>query len=85
MAKRGTLDHPKTLDLACRLEIMPPWALGLLEATWHWVAKYAPTGDVTNVKPALLASSIRYAGDPGAMVATASGGVLAAPLAATAA
>lgn len=63
MAKRGTLEHPKTLDLAGRLGIMEPFALGLLEAFWNWVGKYHPTGNVTNVRPALLAASIRYRGD----------------------
>lgn len=63
MAKRGTLEHPKTLDLAGRLGIMPPFALGILEAFWAWVGKYYASGDVTNVRPALMADSIRYAGD----------------------
>lgn len=63
MAKRGTLEHPKTLDLAGRLGIMEPFALGLLEAFWGWVGKYHPSGDVSNVRPALLAASIRYRAD----------------------
>jgi hypothetical protein len=67
MAKRGTLEHPKTLDLAGRLGIMEPFALGLLEAFWNWVGKYHPAGDVTNVRPALLASSIRFRGDADAL------------------
>ena len=54
MAKRGTLRrHPKTMNLARRLGIMPPYALGVLEALWAWVAKYAPTGDVTEADPRL--------------------------------
>jgi len=63
MAKRGVLDHPKTLDLAGRLHICPPFAMGLLEALWHWTAKYKPSGDVTGTSPELFAASIRYAGD----------------------
>lgn len=70
MAKRGTLEHPKTLDLAERLGIMEPFALGLLEAFWGWVGKYHPSGDVTNVRPALLAASIRYRGDSAQLWAT---------------
>ena len=63
MAKRGILEHPKTLDLAERLELMAPFAVGLLECFWHWVAKYYPNGDVTGMRPALLAASIRYSGN----------------------
>lgn len=47
MAKRGTLVHPKTKRLARKLG-MPPWAaLGLLEAFWEWVGRYASTGAFT--------------------------------------
>ena len=63
MAKRGTLEHPKTLALADKLGIMDPWALGLLEAFWNWVARYHPDGDVSGTKPSMLARSIRYTGD----------------------
>jgi hypothetical protein len=64
MAKRGILEHPKTLDLAARLDIMAPYAVGLLEVFWQWVAKYHPTGDISGTRPRLMASSIRYAGNP---------------------
>lgn len=63
MAKRGTLEHPKTLDLAERLDIMEPFALGILEAFWNYVSKYHTNGDVTALRPALLVRSIRYKGD----------------------
>jgi hypothetical protein len=47
MAKRGTLEHPRTRRLARQLG-MPAWAaLGLLEAFWHWVGRYSPTGLLT--------------------------------------
>lgn len=67
MAKRGILEHPKTLDLAERLGIMEPFAVGLLEVFWQWVAKYHPRGDVTGTRPRILASSIRYKGDADAL------------------
>jgi len=63
VAKRGILEHPKLLALAESLGIMDPWALGLLEAFWHWVAKYHPNGDLTGTRPSLFARSIRYTGD----------------------
>lgn len=44
MAKRGTLDHPKTKRLARALGAKPWAALGLLEAFWHWVGRYRPSG-----------------------------------------
>ena len=63
MAKRGVLEHPKTLDLACTLGIMDCFALGILEAFWHHVGKYHEDGDMTGAKPAMVARSIRYTGD----------------------
>jgi hypothetical protein len=63
VAKRGILEHPKLMALAESLGIMDPWALGLLEAFWHWVAKYHPNGDLTGTRPSLFARSIRYTGD----------------------
>ena len=60
MAKRGALEHPKTLDLAERLGLDDCFALGILEAFWHHVSKYFNDGDVTALKPGVCARSIRY-------------------------
>lgn len=46
MAKRGTLRHPKTLELADRLDCDVGTAFGILEALWHFTADFAPRGDV---------------------------------------
>ncbi len=63
MAKRGTLEHPKTKRLARELQ-MPVWAaLGLLEAIWHWVSRYAPTGVLTAEDIADLCDTIRFDGN----------------------
>lgn len=67
MALRGTLEHPKTLTLADALGIMDCFALGVLEAFWHHVAKYHPDGDVSDLTPGVMARSIRYSGDPDAL------------------
>lgn len=67
MAKRGALEHPKTMELAALLGIDECFALGILEALWHHVARYFPSGDVTPAKPALLARSLRYSGDGAAL------------------
>lgn len=66
MAKRGTLEHPKTLKLARRLGIQPWMALGLLEGFWHWCSKYAITGEIKS-DPEQIADGIRYTDDPQAM------------------
>jgi hypothetical protein len=63
MAKRGILEHEKTLMLADQLGIMEPFAVGILEVFWQWVAKYHPQGDITGVRPRLMASAIRYRDD----------------------
>ena len=44
--KRGTIDHPKTLQLASVLKIRLLEAVGLLESLWHWTAKYSPRGNI---------------------------------------
>lgn len=64
VAKRGVLDHEKTIMLADCLGIVEPFALGVLEAFWQWVAKFRPSGDLTTTQPALMARSIRYVADP---------------------
>lgn len=62
MAKRGILEHPKTLRLARKLGIEPWAAVGLLECFWHWCARYAITGVITS-DPEDFADGIRYNGN----------------------
>ena len=64
MAKRGILEHEKTLELADYLGIPEIYVVGVLEVFWQWVARYHHDGDVTGTKPAVLARAIRYPGDP---------------------
>jgi hypothetical protein len=64
MAKKGILEHPKTLTLADALGIMDCFAVGILETFWHHVGKYHDDGDISDLKPSILARSIRYSGDP---------------------
>lgn len=47
MAKRGTLGHPKCKRLGRALGMEAWAALGLLEAFWHWVGRYRPTGQLS--------------------------------------
>ncbi len=61
--KKGTPDHPKTLDLAANLGI-PIWAAcGILETLWHWTAKYAPCGDIGKFTDAAIARGIGWTED----------------------
>lgn len=69
MAKAKTLEHPKTLALADALGIMDCFALGILEAFWHHVTAYYPDGEITDMKPRVMARSIRYTGDADELVA----------------
>ena len=48
---------------------MDCFALGIVEAFWHHVAKYHEDGDITGLKPGTLARSIRYTGDPAELLA----------------
>jgi hypothetical protein len=78
VAKRGTLEHPKTKRLA-RAIGAPPWAaLGLLEAFWHWVGRYRPQGFLTAEDFLDCMDTIRYDGDLSAVL-TAAGFLEEAP------
>lgn len=44
--KRGTPNHPKTLELAKILKIPRVYAVGILEQLFHFTAEYAPKGDI---------------------------------------
>jgi hypothetical protein len=44
--KRGTPNHPKTLELAKILKVPRVYAVGILEQLFHFTAEYAPKGDI---------------------------------------
>ena len=67
--KRGTPQHPKVADLAARLNITRPHAVGLLEMLWHFTAQYAPAGDVGKFSDAAIADALGWDADPSALVA----------------
>lgn len=64
MAKRGTLLHPKTQELADLLGIDPPSALGLLSGLWEVVGEYAPHGDISQLRAAHVCRMIQSRLDP---------------------
>lgn len=68
MAKRGIIDHAKTLGLAASLDIDECFAVGILESLFQWVSKHRFTGELTGAKPKVLAAAIRYRGDADALV-----------------
>lgn len=63
MAKRGILEHPKTLKLGRKLGIPPCFAVGILECLWHWCGRYAIQGEI-KAGWEEIADAIRYPGDP---------------------
>ena len=67
MAKRGIIDHPKTLGLAASLELDECFAVGILESLFQWVSKHRFTGELTGAKPKAVAAAIRYRGDAEAL------------------
>lgn len=62
--KRGTIEHPKTAELAAELDIPLLYAAGVLESLWHWTAKYCPRGDIGRYSNRAIASGIHWTGDP---------------------
>ena len=67
--KRNTPEHPKTLALMKALSISRLAALGLLEALWHFTARYAPQGDIGRWSDDHIANGVYWESDPGAMLA----------------
>jgi hypothetical protein len=66
--KRGTPDHPKVGDLAMRLNIPEPYALGLLAKMWEWVSKYTPSGDIGKYSDAIIASKLGWPEEPARLI-----------------
>jgi len=62
--KRGTPEHPKTLQLSALLNIRQFEAVGLLEMLWHWTARYAPQGDIGKYPNAMIAGRLDWQEDP---------------------
>jgi hypothetical protein len=67
--KRGTPEHPKTLALMDVLKIPKYQAVGILEALWHWAAKYTPRGDIGRFTDADIARGIGWDKDATTLIA----------------
>jgi hypothetical protein len=68
MAKRGTVNHPKTKDLARLLEISRSHAVGLQETMWHMTAELTKDGGIGKYPDKEIAEQLFWPGDPKALV-----------------
>ena len=66
--KRGTIEHPKTLDLMARLQITRYQAVGILESLWHFTANYAPSADVGRWPNLSISTFIGWEGEPDTLI-----------------
>lgn len=66
--KRGTIEHPKMKRLARKLRCHHLMAVGIMEAIWHWTAKYAPAGDIGKHSDDDIADGIGYDDDPTTLI-----------------
>lgn len=62
--KRGTIEHPKTIELASILGLEKWGAVGILECLWHFTSRYAPQGNVGKFSDQVIADSIGWKKEP---------------------
>jgi hypothetical protein len=62
--KREALRHPKTYDLASRLDCGRPAALGYLTLLWDYTAEVAIQGDIGKWPDGSIARACEWEGDP---------------------
>jgi len=62
--KLEALDHPKTLDLAARLNVELPTAIGYLELLWAFTGKKAPQGNIGKWPDGAIARACYWMGRP---------------------
>lgn len=75
--KLEALDHPKILDLAARLGVSRPTAIGHLELLWAFTAKLAAQGNVGKWPDGSIARACDWMGQPEAFIeAVTSAGLL---------
>jgi len=66
--KKGTPDHPKTVDLSDRLKINRAWACGILELLWSFTRDYAPEGDVGRFSDSAIARAVHWPKSPSILI-----------------
>jgi hypothetical protein len=62
--KLDALDHPKTMDLAARLNVELPTAIGYLELLWAYTGKHAPQGNIGKWPDGAIARACYWMGRP---------------------
>ena len=58
--KRGTISHPKMVELQARLDIPAYAAVGIMESLWHWTALYCPQGDLGRYSDRIIAHAVGW-------------------------
>ncbi len=61
--KRGTIEHPKTRQLARELGCPIYAVVGMLECLWHFTARYARRGDIGRFTNEQIAEAVFWTGD----------------------
>lgn len=61
-------NEKRILELADRLDLPFYAALGVLECLWHFTSAYAPKGNVGKWSNQSIARSMKYPGDPDALI-----------------
>lgn len=69
--KRGTTEHPKFLALCLRLNLDSWEGQGLLEAIWHFTARFARRGDIGRWTDEQIARGIGWKRSPGSEMVAA--------------
>lgn len=62
--KLEALDHPKTLDLAARLQVELPTVIGHLELLWAFTGKKSPQGNIGKWPDGAIARACFWMGRP---------------------
>jgi hypothetical protein len=66
--KRGTCNHPKAKDLARRLNIGRPQAIGTLAMLWSWASEFTPAGDIGRYSDDMIADEVCWGGTASELV-----------------
>lgn len=67
--KRGTIEHPKMRRLARELGVPLIHAVGLVEATFHFVGRCCPRGDIGKFTNQDIAEGCYWTGEPDKFIA----------------
>ena len=68
MKKEG-LTHPKMADLAARLGVELPYAIGTMELLWAFTGDHAAQGDVGKWGNTVISAAVLWKGEPDVLIA----------------